>query len=407
MVLVIDPQIAGISGDMILSALVHMGADKSKIIKGVTLSQNYLRGSKIKKIDFKKVNKHGIKATALVLELDEHHHERKGVEIEDCINKTVQKLGLSEKAKTFAKKTINTLIAAESKIHGVPMDSVHFHEASSIDTVIDIVGTTVALEDLNYFEDEILTTPVAVGGGAVTFSHGTVSNPAGAILEIFQKTGILICGNNTRDELTTPTGASILSSLADRCIEFYPMMRISSIGYGAGQKNFDGFSNVLKIVHGQSSGSLQADSVVILETNVDDISGEVLAHIIDKIMSSGAKDVSVIPSITKKGRPSHMISVICDPGAVDHLSNLLISETGTLGVRIRRSDRLIVPRQIRTLRLQLHKKEFTVRCKVAKTGSKIIQFKVEYDDIKLVAERLSLTFRQAEELIKVEVRKHL
>jgi uncharacterized protein (TIGR00299 family) protein len=407
MVLVIDPQIAGISGDMILSALVHMGADKSKIINGVTLSQNYLRGSKIKKIDFKKVNKHGIKATGLVLELDEHHHERKGVEIEDCINKTMQKLGLSEKAITFAKKTINTLITAESKIHGIPKDSVHFHEASSLDTVIDIVGTAVALEDLNYFDDEIVTTPVAVGGGTVTFSHGKVSNPAGAILEIFQKTGILICGNDAKDELTTPTGASILSSLVNRCIEFYPTMKISSIGYGAGQKNFDGFSNILKIVHGKTSDVLQVDSVVILETNVDDITGEVLAHIIDKIMSNGAKDVSVIPSITKKGRPSHIISVICDPDDINRLSNLLISETGTLGVRIKRTDRLIVPRQIRTLRLQLHKKEFTVRCKIAKTDSKVVQFKVEYDDIKSVAEKLSLTFKQAEELIKVEVRKQL
>jgi hypothetical protein len=406
MVLIIDPQIAGISGDMILSSLVHMGANKIKIIDGVGISQNYLRGSKIKKIDFTKVNKHGIKATSLVLKLDEHHRERKGTEIQNCITKTAEKIGLSEQAKDFATSSIATLISAESKIHGVPKDSVHFHEAASIDTVIDIVGTAIALDDLHYFDEDIITMPVAVGSGTVTFSHGTVSNPAGAILEIFEKSGILISGNKTKDELTTPTGASMLVNLADKCSEFYPMMQIKSIGYGAGQKNFEGFSNVLKVVYGESKGSLQSDSVIILETNVDDISGEVLAHVTDKIMANGAKDISIIPTITKKGRPSHMISIICESDSVNQLLNVLVSETGTLGVRVRTSDRFIVPRKILTMKIRIRNRDFTVRCKVAKTNSGT-QFKVEYDDISSIAEKLSLTFKQTEELIKSEVKKQL
>lgn len=406
MVLVIDPQIAGISGDMILSSLVHLGANKNKIIDDVSVSENYLRGSKIKKIDFKKVNKHGIKATSLVLALDEHHHNRKGIEIQNCISKTAQKIGLSENARDFAVNSISTLIAAESKIHGVSKDSVHFHEASSIDTVIDIVGTAVALDNLHCFGQEVITTPVAVGSGTVSFSHGTVSNPAGAILGIFENSGILICGNKVRDELTTPTGASMLVNLADRCSEFYPTMQVKAVGYGAGQKNFEGFSNVLKIVQGQQSKSIESDSVAILETNVDDISGEVLAHVVDKIMSSGAKDVSIIPTITKKGRPSHIISVICKPDQTSQLLNLLISETGTLGVRVRTSERFVVPRQVLTMKIRLHNKDFTVRCKVAKTNLGK-QFKVEYDDIKKIAEKLSLTFKQTEELIKSEVKRKL
>ena len=407
MVLVIDPQVAGISGDMILSSLVHLGASKSKIISGVNASQNFLHGSKIKKIDFKKVNKHGIMATSLVLQLDEHHHERKGMEIQNCIKKTADKIGLSESAKTFATDSIATLIKAESKIHGVPMDSVHFHEASSIDTVIDIVGTAIALDDLRCFDQEIITTPVSVGSGTVTFSHGTVSNPTAAVLGIFEKSKIMISGSLVKDELTTPTGASILVNLADRCSEFYPMMKVKSIGYGAGQKNFEGFSNVLKIVHGESSKSASLDSVTILETNVDDISGEVLAHVIDKIMANGAKDVSVIQTITKKGRPSHMISVICDSDSVSRLLNLLVSETGTLGVRMRTSDRFLVPRQIVTLKVKINNKVFALRCKVADTNSNHRQFKVEYDDIKSVSEKLSLPFKQTEELIKAEVKKQL
>ncbi|HEX9845239.1 MAG TPA: nickel pincer cofactor biosynthesis protein LarC [Candidatus Nitrosotenuis sp.] len=407
MVLVIDPQIAGVSGDMILSSLVHLGANKAKIIDGVNTSQSYLHGSKIKKIDFRRVNKHGIKATSLVLQLDEHNHKRKGIEIQNCIGKTAQKLGLSEQASRFAINSINTLIAAESKIHGVPKDSVHFHEASSIDTVIDIVGTAIALDDLGHFDDEIITLPVAVGSGTVSFSHGTVSNPAGAILGIFEKSGILIHGSKVRDELTTPTGASILVNLAEKCVEFYPMMKVSSIGYGAGQKNFEGFSNVLKIVQGQSTSGLESDSVAILETNVDDVSGEVLAHVIDKVISRGAKDVSVIPTITKKGRPGHIISVICDSNHVNQLLDVLVSETGTLGVRIRTSDRLIVPRQILRMKIQARNQNFTVRCKVAKSGSNRKQFKVEYDDIKKISEKLALSFKQTEELIKEQVKRQL
>jgi uncharacterized protein (TIGR00299 family) protein len=404
MVLVIDPQIAGISGDMMLSSLVHLGAKKSKIIDGVSVSQNYLRGSAIKKIEFRKVDKHGINATSLLLKLDEHHHERKGIEIQNCIAKTAQKIGLSDKASKFAKNSIETLISAESKIHGVPRNSVHFHEAASIDTVIDIVGTAIALDDLGCFDEEILTMPVAVGNGIVTFSHGTVSNPAGAILGIFEKSDILIRGSKANDELTTPTGASMLVNLAERCVDLYPMMNVQGIGYGAGQKNFEGFSNVLKLVHGKTTTSLESDSVSILETNVDDVSGEVLAHTVNKIMASGAKDISVTPTITKKGRPSHIISVICDSGSVNKILDVLISETGTLGVRIRSSDRLIVPRRILTMKVRINNKDFTVRCKVTSSNR---QFKVEYDDIKSVAERLSLTFRQTEELIKAQVTKQL
>lgn len=404
MVLVIDSQIAGISGDMLLSSLVHLGASKSKVIDGVMVSQNYLHHSKIKKIDFKKVNKHGVQATSLVLNLDEHHHERKGVEIMDCITKTAKKAGLSEKAAEFATRSIRTLIEAESKIHGVPKDSVHFHEASSIDTVIDIVGSAIALDDLKYLDQEIVATPVAVGSGTVTFSHGTVSNPAGAILEIFKKSKMAIRGSNVREELTTPTGASMLVNLAGRCSEFYPMMNIKSIGYGAGQKNFEGFSNVLKVIHGEPLGGLDLDRVVIIETNIDDVSGEVLAHTVDKLMDAGAKDVTIIPAITKKGRPSHIVTVMCDSESASRLGDMLVSETGTLGMRIRTSDRLVVPRQIITMKVRLRSKEYAIRCKVAGAHK---QFKVEYDDIKAISAKLSLTFKQTEELIKAEVKKQL
>jgi len=343
MVVIIDSQIAGISGDMLLSALVNMGANQSKIIDGIIVAQKHLSGSNIKRIEFQKIKKHGIDATELIIDCQEEKLERQATQIQNCINFTSEKLGLSENAKNFAKNSILSLMRAESIIHGEPLSSVHFHEASSIDTVIDILGVSIALDDLKFFEEEIISTPVAVGGGTLTFSHGTTSNPASAILEIFKGSNIALSGGQEKEELTTPTGACLLVNLSKICSEFYPTMKIKSIGYGAGKKNFEGFSNVLKIVHGEKTKIYNRDNVKILETNVDDISGEVIGNMIEKIMEHGAKDVTVSHAITKKGRPTNIVSVICDSNKVNALTDLLISETGTLGVRIRSSERYIVP----------------------------------------------------------------
>ncbi|MDH3834973.1 MAG: DUF111 family protein, partial [Nitrosopumilus sp.] len=214
MVLVIDPQIAGISGDMLLSSLVNLGADKNKIIDGIKKSEKFFPNSSIKKIDFQKIQKHGIQAIQLILETDEDVHEKKGSEIKKAIINSTKSIELSKKAKTFAESCIDTLISSESKIHGISEDSVHFHEASSIDTLVDIVGITIALDDLQLFDEKIICLPISVGSGSVTFSHGTMSNPASAILEIFKNSNLVIKGNSTNEELTTPTGACILVNLS-------------------------------------------------------------------------------------------------------------------------------------------------------------------------------------------------
>lgn len=407
MVLVIDAQIAGISGDMLLSSLIDMGANKSRVINGVYLTEEYLKGSKIIKMDFEKVNKYGTAATHLVLEANETHHERKGIEIQECILSTSDKIGLSDKAKVFAKESIRSLLHAESNIHGEPLESVHFHEASSIDTAVDIIGSAIALDDLKLFSDDIISTPIAVGGGTLTFSHGTTSNPASAILEIFRGSNMIICGGQAKQELTTPTGASLLVNLADRCSEFYPTMKVKSIGYGAGSKNFDGFPNILKIVRGESTNEFQSDTVQVLETNLDDVSGEVIGYTIDNLIANGAKDVTVTTGITKKGRPTNLVSIICDPSVTDRLISMLISETGTLGVRVRSSNRYIVPRVIISVPISIQEKNFTVRCKIVKHDEIIKHFKVESDDVKDIAKSLSLSFREASERVSEEVRRRL
>jgi len=405
MVIIIDSQIAGISGDMLLSALVNLGADKSKIIEGIKTAEKFLDGSEIKKIEFETIKKHGTEATFLVLEIEEKVNERKGIEIKKCIQNSLEKLNLSEKANNFALSSIDTLMKVESKIHGYPIESVHFHEASSIDTVVDIIGSTIALDDLKFFDDQIVTSPVAVGGGTVTFSHGTTSNPANAILEIFRNSNITISGGNVKEELTTPTGASMLVSLTNECSEFYPSLKIKSIGYGAGEKDFEGFSNVLKIVQGEKANNIIRDSVKVLETNVDDVSGEILGNLIEKIMLKGAKDVTISSAITKKGRPTNLVSVICDSNCAEDIMNLLIQETGTLGVRIRTSERFTVPRSIESIPVTIEGQNFTIHYKTANNNLK--NFKLEFEDVKQISNSLNKSFRETGELLKSQVRKKL
>jgi len=403
MVVVIDPQIAGISGDMLLCSLVDLGADKNKIINGVKQSEKFFSNSSIKKIDFKKISKHGIQSIQLILEIKEDIHERKGLEIKKAITDSIQSIGLSEKAKTFSDSCIDTLISSESKIHGIPKDSVLFHEASSIDTLVDIVGITIALEDLGLFDEKILCLPISVGGGNVTFSHGTMSNPASAILEIFKNSNLIIKGNTANEELTTPTGACILVNLTNDSVEYYPSMKIDSIGYGAGQKDFKTFSNVLKIVRG-SENNFDMDSVKILETNVDDVSGEILGNLIEKIMEKGAKDVSIYHGITKKGRPTNLVSVICSDENVEKVVDTLVLETGTLGIRISESNRFIVPRTIHTVSLTLNGASFQVNYKKSSFKGKT-NFKIEFDDLKNVSNTIDKSIKETESLLRKEIEK--
>ena len=403
MVIVIDPQIAGISGDMILSSLIDLGVDKNQIIEGIKKIQKFLPDSKINKIDFQKIQKNGIESTELILEIDEKVSERKGVEIKNAIINSVNELQVSDKAKLFAESCINSLILSESKIHGISEDSVHFHEASSIDTLIDIVGVTLACEKLKFFDEKIVCLPVSVGSGTVSFSHGTMSNPASAVLQIFKNSNLTIKGNNANEELTTPTGASILVNLTDDSVEHYPSMNISSIGYGAGQKNFKSFSNILKIVQGRQVKT-EMDSVKILETNVDDVSGEILGYLIEKIMKVGAKDISIYPGITKKGRPTNLISVICDDEKIEKITDILVLETGTLGIRISDSNRLIVSRTNHSFSLTFEGKSFEINYKKS-TYKEKIHFKIEFDDLKNISETLNKPIRDVELFLRKEIEK--
>lgn len=399
MVLVIDPQIAGVSGDMFLCSLVGLGADKTRITDGIKKCEKFLKGSSITRLDFGRVQQGGLDAFQMTLEADEDTGSKKGTDMKRAVRDSVAELALSKKAQEFASSCIDILVSSESRVHGVSEDSVHFHEAAGIDTLVDIVGVAIALDDLGLFEEKIVCLPVCVGGGTVSFSHGTMSNPAGAILEIFRNSNLVIRGSDAGEELATPTGACILAGLNAEPAEYYPPMRVKSIGYGAGQKKMK-FPNVLKMVRG--SDSLGTDSVKILETNIDDVSGEILGSLIEKIMAAGARDASIFHGITKKGRPTNLVSIICDDEAVEKIVDTLVLETGTLGVRISESARFIVPRTEHRTEVTLGGRRFEVSYKRSEFKGRH-DFKIEFDDIARISRETGRPIKETESVLRREI----
>ena len=332
-----------------------------------------------------------------------------GSELVGIVEKAAENLGLSTKAKQFASKVIHTLVGAEADLHKTSFDNAHLHEVALVDTAAEILGCAVALDDLGLFDSKIYSTPVAVGGGTIKFSHGIVSAPAPATLAILQSKKFSFQGGPIEAELATPTGVSILVNLVDEVTRFYPAMAPLKIGYGAGTKDFAEMPAVLRLTIGKplDSGFL-GDEIAVLETNVDDATGEVLGYTLDKLLSEGAKDVSIIPMYTKKNRPGQIIKVIAEQKDVAHLSQELIDETGTLGVRVYYCERHIINRELHTVDLLVLGNKETIRVKVAKNlKGEIIHIKPEYEDLKRLAEKTKKPLREISEIAVSKAREVL
>ncbi|MGI0037390.1 MAG: nickel pincer cofactor biosynthesis protein LarC [Nitrososphaera sp.] len=404
---VIDSQIAGIGGDMLASALVDAGASGRKVTDAIFACQDSLKGSKVIKAKFVKVNSHGFAATQLRLQCKDSVHERNGSEMLKAMIKVCGSLGLEKRASAFAVDSLKTIISAEAYIHGEEMNTVHLHEASSIDTIVDLVSTASALQDLKLFDARVFSTNVAVGGGLLKFSHGTVPNPAAAILEIFKGKKFTLVAGQASTEMTTPTGAAMLVNLAkDGSVPHYPTMMPESIGYGAGTKKFEGFANVVRLLLGTSSvvHDVTKDSVCVIETNVDDVTGEILGNLVDRL-SEVAKDVTVLSGTTKKSRPSYLIRIISEKGNLQSVLEILFAESGTLGARVQEVERFVLPRTILTVPVTLGDNLFNVHVKVAKDSvtGRVTNVKPEFEDIKIIASRCQLSVKRTLELVTAQV----
>lgn len=331
---------AGISGDMFLGALLDAGLDLSKF-------RNMLRSAGIAddEVNIEKTVKKGIAATYVTVTPHAHRHLHVS-DIRDAISNS----GLKETVIKRALSAFERIVAAEAQVHGVSMENVHLHEVSGLDTIVDLLGVAWGLDELGI--EKIYSTPLNTGSGTVTFSHGVVPVPAPATALILKDIPVIVDG--LPGERTTPTGAALAAEFID---SFDPPGNLVPIqmGHGAGARDDGDRANVLRAIIGAvdaESGAcdLIEESLIMLETDIDDDTPEILGYSFEKLLAvDGVLDVTILATLRKKGRPGHLLRVLCKDKAVKNARTILFTETRTLGVREFRVLRTSVPRDVKTV----------------------------------------------------------
>ena len=305
-----------------------------------------------------------------------HSHGRGLTEIREIIGKA----GISDTAKKTAIAIFEALGTAEAKIHATSVEKVHFHEVGAVDTIVDIVCAAVGAEALGV--DEIICSSLNVGGGSVQCAHGTFPVPAPATVELLKDAPVYSSG--VQAELVTPTGAAIVKILAKRFAAF-PEMKIEKSGYGAGTREFPGLPNVVRLTIGESASTLAAKTaseiVTVLEANLDDLNPQVFGYVMDRLLEEGALDVFGMPVQMKKNRPGTLLAVLCKPEDASKLTQLLFTETTTLGVRRRDEVRQTLARRWENVRTQWGE----VRIKIASMNGTVTNYAPEYEDCRRIA----------------------
>lgn len=363
---------SGISGDMTVGALIDAGASADAVIQ----SLNSLNAGA--SFEVEKTLRGGIRASKFHVHVPEwpahHRHLRH-------ILQMIDRSGIAPKAKTNAAAIFTRLGEAEAAVHGVEIQQVHFHEVGAADSIADIVGACVALDLLNI--DEVHVSAVNVGSGTVKTEHGLLPVPAPA-------TALLLAGKpvyarGPEMELTTPTGAAIAATLG-KSFGPLPSMKITSIGYGAGDRDFKQHANVLRVLVGERRTAPESTVVSILEANIDDSNPQVLGYALETLMGAGALDVTLSPLQMKKNRPGSLLTVIAKPEDQERLAQIVFAETSTLGLRIQTAERRVQEREVVTVETAFG----PVRGKVSPQGT----FAPEYEDCRAIAERTGVPLPQ-------------
>ena len=308
---------------------------------------------------------------------DRHQHEHRGL---TEIRKMIAAAKISETAKGTAIRIFEALGTAEAKVHNLPIESIHFHEVGSVDAIVDIVCAAVGVEALGV--DEIVCSALNVGGGTVKCAHGIFPVPAPATVELLK--GAPSYSSGVQAELVTPTGAAIAATLSDRFGHF-PEMKIKQSAYGAGSRDFPGHPNVLRIVIGDSQPLLAtktgSEIISVLEANLDDMNPQVFGYVMDRLLEEGALDVFGMPVQMKKNRPGTLLTVLCRPEEAAKVTEMLFSETTTLGVRRREESRQILARRWENVRTEWGE----VRIKIASMNGTVTNYAPEYEDCRRIA----------------------
>lgn len=353
---------SGISGDMTVGALVDAGADGQAVIDAL---QSMNTGATF---SFEKVKRRGIAATKFhVTGVEQKAHRHL-----PHIARMIEAGSLPGAARDKANAVFLKLGEAEAASHNVPIEQVHFHEVGAVDSIADIVGACVALELLGV--EQVACSPLNVGSGTVETEHGTLPVPAPATARLLE--GMPIYSRGPAMELTTPTGAAIVAALATH-FGAMPTMTLQATGYGAGDRDFKEHANVLRATLGESRTVAEAESIVIMEANVDDATPQVLAYAMERLLDAGALDVTLTPLVMKKSRPGTLLRVLARPEGREDLARVLFAETTTLGLRTYAAERRVLPRET----IEVDTAHGRVRVKVAEGG----HFQPEYDDCRALA----------------------
>lgn len=378
--LIFDP-FSGASGDMIIGSLIDLGAQKDPVIKAMESAASV-------KVKVEKIQKNNISATQVKVET-----KTEMVRSYREIVEHVKSLGLEPMIQKDALSIFEIIARAESKIHGVPIKNLHFHELGQEDAIADVIGACTALNELGAREYNIYCTPVSIGRGIIEMTHGKFPIPAPATLEILKDSCLIWQGGPFESELLTPTGAAILSHFVEESGPF-PLIKAENVGYGAGSLNLE-IPNVLRTIIGEIEDALIRDRIDVLETNVDDVSGEVLGNLIEELLADGARDAAIIPITGKKGRPGHIIQVIAKPEDSSRLIRKVIQETGSLGVRVLPiKHRLIAQREMSSVKIDIKGEEYEVQVKIGRDlRGEILDVSAEFEDCKKVAHSLGVPVR--------------
>jgi len=424
---------SGISGDMMLGALLHAGVSQ-ELLQQTVAALNV--GAELR---VSRVNRSGISATKVDVLVngklaeqpphsDEHPHKHshdhshahtdvhqtltavaiqgqhshshvhghddgRGRSLSE-IREIIRHANIPQPARETAIRAFELLGEAEGGIHNVPLESIHFHEVGAIDAIVDIVCASVGCRSLGV--DRFVCSPLNVGSGTVKCAHGEFPVPAPATLALLKGAPVYSSGINA--ELVTPTGAALLRAL-DCSFSAFPAMNIESIGYGAGSRDPDGFPNVLRISVGEltETGMFNRDDaqheVTVLETTIDDLSPQVMGYVTERLLAEGAFDVFVTPAQMKKNRPGSLLTVLCDENSASAMREILFRETSTLGIRTRRERRDCLERAI----IRVATPWGEVRVKESRLNGTVTNFAPEYEDCRRIAEANAVPLKQVQQ----------
>lgn len=404
--IVVDPRMSGIAGDMFVASLVDLGGSEEKLYALAETIEETLDYCSKFRITVDEVRKKGIRAKNIEFLIKENCKDVSAEMLIEDMNDVKEQTGLCQEGQRYVDHVIDELIMAETKIHDLPRKSVNFHEVTSSDTVFDIIGVALLLEDLGYLDEqtEIYSTPPALGSGTIETPQGLMSVPTPASLHLLTKHKYKCSTAPVESEMVTPTGAALLVSLTEDVIEFFPPMQLQKTGYGAGKREVEGVSNVLRVVEGAAFKATN-DKVVVIETNLDDVTGETIGYLVDKLLRNGAYDVTVLPALGKKNRPANIVKIMSDYKNYDELVQILIDETGTLGVRVYETPRIIAEREKRQVQVSVKGTQYPVTIKTSKTkNGELINIKPEYDDLQKIAEDTDLALRKVAHIVENQIR---